>query len=132
MDFPVEDVLNRHLAMGLFAFYIAVVSLWRVMAAPEFYRLTAMKRFWGRTRGLLLHFVSNVALPLIVGIVFSSQGVAMLALSETGTGIAGCAPPSSQESALPLVPSGAEMSAPALMRPDFGPLPLPAVDIPSL
>jgi hypothetical protein len=75
MEFPATDQLNRYLAMGIFAFYIVGVSLWRIMAEQEFFLLTAMKKIWGRRRGLSFHFLSNVALPLVVGIVFFSQGV---------------------------------------------------------
>lgn len=76
MEFPAAELFNRHLAMGVFAFYIVGVSLWRVMAEQEFFRLTAMKKIWGRKRGLFFHFLSNVALPLVAGIIFFSQGVA--------------------------------------------------------
>jgi hypothetical protein len=67
--------MNLHLAMGLFALYVVIVSLVRLMASREFPRLTAMKKVWGRSRGVLLHFISNVALPLVLGIVFMSRGI---------------------------------------------------------
>ncbi len=75
MDFPTAEVFNRYFALGAFAFYIVGVSLWRVMAEKEFFRLTAMKKIWGRRQGLFYHFLSNVALPLVAGIVLFSQGV---------------------------------------------------------
>ncbi|MBE0499948.1 MAG: hypothetical protein IBX47_00800 [Desulfuromonadales bacterium] len=62
--------------MGLFAFLVALVSLYRFMAEQEFYRLTMMKRMFGRKRGLALHFVVSVALPLLLGIVFLTGGLA--------------------------------------------------------
>lgn len=83
MEFPAADQFNRYLAMGIFAFYIVGVSLWRIMAEQEFFRLTAMKKIWGRRRGLSFHFLSNVALPLVVGIVFFSQGVVPDEVSES-------------------------------------------------
>lgn len=67
--------MNLHLAMGIFALYVVIVSLVRLMASREFPRLTAMKKTWGRSRGVLLHFISNVALPLVLGIVFMSRGI---------------------------------------------------------
>ncbi len=82
MEIPVEDILNRHIAMGVFAFYVVIVSLVRIMAEKEFFRLTALKKLWGRTVGLTIHFISNVALPLVFGIVFLSQGIASLTLPE--------------------------------------------------
>ena len=63
------------LIMGLFAFIVAVVSLYRIMAVGEFYRLTMMKRVFGRKRGLALHFMVSVALPILLGIVFITGGV---------------------------------------------------------
>ncbi len=83
MEFPATELFNRHLAMGVFAFYIVGVSLWRVMAEQEFFRLTAMKKIWGRKRGLFFHFLSNVALPLVAGIVFFSQGVVPNGVAES-------------------------------------------------
>lgn len=68
--------MNSYLVMGLFALYVVIVSLLRLMAEREFSRVTAMKRLWGRSRGLLLHFMTNVALPLVFGIVFLGRGVA--------------------------------------------------------
>ena len=64
------------LTMGVFAFMIAAVSLFRIMAVKEFYRLTMMKRVFGRKRGLALHFVVTVALPMLLGIVFLTGAVA--------------------------------------------------------
>lgn len=68
--------MNTYLVMGLFALYVVTVSLLRLMAEREFPRVTAMKRLWGRSRGLVLHFTTNVALPLVFGIVFLGRGVA--------------------------------------------------------
>lgn len=62
--------------MGVFAFMIAAVSLFRAMAEKEFYRLTMMKRVFGRKNGLAIHFVVTVALPILLGIVFLTGGVA--------------------------------------------------------
>jgi hypothetical protein len=69
-------IMNSYLVMGLFALYVVIVSLLRLMAEREFPRVTAMKRVWGRSRGLLLHFTTNVALPLVFGIIFLGRGVA--------------------------------------------------------
>ncbi len=82
MEIPVEDILNQHMAMGVFALYVVVVSLLRVMAEQEFFRLTALKKIWGRTIGLTIHFISNVALPLVFGIMLISQGSASLSSPE--------------------------------------------------
>lgn len=83
MEISATELFNRHLTMGVFAFYIVGISLWRVMAEQEFSRLTAMKKIWGRKRGLFFHFLSNVALPLVAGIIFFSQGVVSGGVAES-------------------------------------------------
>ena len=67
--------MKSYIAMGAFAFLVTIISLLRIMAESEFYRLTSMKKMWGRSRGLALHFTSNVVLPLVFGIVFLSGGI---------------------------------------------------------
>ncbi|BCA79823.1 hypothetical protein [Desulfuromonas sp. AOP6] len=75
MPFLDSGFLNAQLAMGIFSLYVFVVSAFRLMADDEFPRLTAMKRSWGRIPGLVMHFVSNVGLPMVLGIVFLCQGI---------------------------------------------------------
>jgi len=77
--------MNLHLAMGMFALYVVAVSLFRLMSSREFPRLTAMKRAWGRNRALLVHFLSSVALPLILGVVFVSRGIVGIGAEASGT-----------------------------------------------
>ena len=67
--------MNEHLTLGLFAFAVVVISLVRILGEQEFFRLKEMKRCWGRKVGLLLHFLTNVGLPLVVGIVFFCRGI---------------------------------------------------------
>lgn len=68
--------MSQSMVLAAFAFLVVGVSFVRLLCDTEFYRLTAMKRKWGRIRGLTFHFVLNVALPLVAGIVFLAQGVA--------------------------------------------------------
>lgn len=70
------NMTNAHLAMGVFALFVVVVSLCRIMAEEEFPALTATKKIWGRRRGLLFHFLSHVGLPLVFGVIFLTRGVA--------------------------------------------------------
>lgn len=72
----IENMTNAHLAMGVFALFVVVVSLCRIMADEEFPALTTTKKIWGRRRGLLFHFLSHVGLPLVFGVVFLTRGVA--------------------------------------------------------
>ncbi len=74
--------MSRFLCMGLFALVVVGVSLWRILAERELPRLRRIKLLWGRTLGLGIHFVANVGIPLIVGIVFVSMGAADLDTSR--------------------------------------------------
>lgn len=67
--------MNKALILSLFAFVVVAISFVRLLAEQEFFRLTAMKRIWGRRLGLAMHFVVNVALPMVVGVVFMAQAV---------------------------------------------------------
>jgi hypothetical protein len=67
--------MNHSLLLGLFAFIVVGISLVRLLGEDEFFRLTAMKRAWGRARGLAMYFLANVVLPLLVGVVFLAQGI---------------------------------------------------------
>jgi len=67
--------MNRCLLMGLFAILLAFLVLWRILCEREDSRLLRLRRFWGRSHGLAFFFVANVALPLVVGIVFVARGV---------------------------------------------------------
>ncbi len=68
--------MDADLVKSLFAVYVVSVSLLRLMSAREFFRLTAMKEVWGRTRGLLIHFVTNVVLPFLLAIYFLYRSIA--------------------------------------------------------
>ncbi|BCR04749.1 hypothetical protein DESUT3_18180 [Desulfuromonas versatilis] len=76
MENPGDGLICSQIVMGVFALYVVVVSLLRIMAEREHSRLTAMKRIWGRSVGLVMHFVANVALPMVCGVVFLSSGIA--------------------------------------------------------
>ena len=67
--------MKSYLVLGLFSLHVVVVSLVRYLRDEEFFRLTAMKRLWGRPRGLVIHFLANFALPMVLGIVFITQAV---------------------------------------------------------
>lgn len=72
----IHNLTNVYVAMGVFALCVVVISLFRIMADDEFPPLTATKKIWGRRRGLLLHFLSHVGVPLVFGVVFFTRGVA--------------------------------------------------------
>ena len=67
--------MEADLVKAFFAAYVVVVSLLRLMSDHEFFRLTAMKKIWGRTQGLLIHFLANVVLPLLLAIHFLIRGI---------------------------------------------------------
>jgi hypothetical protein len=75
--------MKAYFAMGLFALYVALVFLARARSEQEFARLAVMKKMWGRTRGIAVLFLANVALPLVLGIVFLGRGVADFGTPES-------------------------------------------------
>ncbi len=67
--------MDINIVKALFALYIVTVSLLRLMADNEYFRLTAMKKVWGRSRGLLIHFISNVIMPMLFALYFLCRGI---------------------------------------------------------
>lgn len=67
--------MNAHIVFGLFALYVAAVSLYLVLAGRQDTVLVLLRRFWGRTRGYSLYFVANVALPLLICVLCLGWGV---------------------------------------------------------
>jgi len=67
--------MDADLVKSMFAVYVVTVSLLRLMSDREFFRLTAMKRVWGRTQGLLIHFVVNIILPLLLAIFYLCRSI---------------------------------------------------------
>jgi len=67
--------MNTYMAMGLFAFTVSLISLFRLTAERDFFRVRLMKRIFGRKIGLTLFFLANVATPFLVGLVFFCGGI---------------------------------------------------------
>jgi len=67
--------MKTYLVMRFFALFVMIVSLVRCVGDREFFRLTAMKRLWGRKRGLTMCFLADLALPLVIGILFLGKGI---------------------------------------------------------
>lgn len=67
--------MNGHIVLGLFALYVAVISLGLVLTGRQDGLLLRLRQTWGRRCGHSLYFVLNVALPLLVCIVSLGWGV---------------------------------------------------------
>ncbi len=67
--------MDDNLVKALFAVYVVTVSLLRLMSDHEFLRLTAMKKVWGGTQGLLFHFIANIVLPLLLAIYYLCRSI---------------------------------------------------------
>lgn len=67
--------MNAHIVIGLFALYVATISLYLVLAGRQDAVLALLRRFWGRTRGYSLYFVANVALPLLICVLCLGWGI---------------------------------------------------------
>lgn len=67
--------MNEHITFGLFALYVAFVSLVLVLLGQQDNLLLLLRRFWGRTIGHSLYFCLRVALPLLVCVFCLSWGI---------------------------------------------------------
>lgn len=67
--------MNTYISMGIFGFFVALVSLLRLLARDDFFRVRSLKRIFGRKLGLALYFIANVALPLVAGLLFFCTGL---------------------------------------------------------
>lgn len=67
--------MNVQIILGLFALYVAFVSLVLVLIGHQDTLLSLLRRFWGRTIGHLLYFSFRVALPMIICIFCLGWGV---------------------------------------------------------
>jgi hypothetical protein len=67
--------MNAHIVFGLFALYVALISLCLVLVGQQDSILALMRYLWGRSRGYALYFLANVALPLLVCILCLGWGV---------------------------------------------------------
>jgi len=71
--------MDVNLIKGVFAMYVVGVALIRLMDDEEHYYLSVMKKVWGRSQGLTLHFIANVCVPMIFALVSFSQGIVSMA-----------------------------------------------------
>lgn len=67
--------MDVDLIKGAFAIYIAGVSLIRLLDDTEYFRLTAMKKVFGRSRGLMYHFLSSVIVPILFALIYLCRGI---------------------------------------------------------
>lgn len=67
--------MDTDLVKAMFATYVVGVSLIRLLDDNEYFRLTAMKKVWGRSRGLMLHFLTEVVMPMIFALFFFCRGL---------------------------------------------------------
>ena len=71
--------MDVDLVKGIFAIYVVGVSLLRLLDENEYFRLTAMKKIWGRSHGLMLHFLTNVIIPMLFALVYFCRGFLSMA-----------------------------------------------------
>ena len=73
--------METDLIKAMFGFYIVTVSLLRLMAENEYFRLTLIRKIWGRSHGLMFHFLTNVVVPTLFAIFYFCRGIAALPAS---------------------------------------------------
>ncbi|PLY02401.1 MAG: hypothetical protein C0624_08585 [Desulfuromonas sp.] len=69
--------MEHHVALGVFAIYAMLVTMFRLLFFIELPRLRTLKRVWGRTHGVMIYFITDVVLPLALGIMFLARGLSM-------------------------------------------------------
>lgn len=67
--------MNAHIVFGLFAFYVAAVSLWLVLSGQQDGLLALLRQFWGRALGHSLYFITRVALPVLLCVICLGWGI---------------------------------------------------------
>ncbi len=67
--------MNAHIVFGLFALYVAAMSLYMVLSGHQDGVLETLRRFWGRTVGHSLYFVARVAVPILICVFCLGWGV---------------------------------------------------------
>jgi hypothetical protein len=66
--------MNAPIVFGLFALYVAAISLFQVLAGRHDPVLSLLRRCWGRSRGHCLFFLVNVALPIMLCVLCLAWG----------------------------------------------------------
>jgi len=69
------SVMNAPIVFGLFALYVASISLYLVLAGRQDALLSMLRCVWGRTLGHAFYFLANVAFPLVLCVVCLGWGV---------------------------------------------------------
>lgn len=69
--------MEHHVALGVFAIYAMLVTLIRLLFYIELPRVRTLKRVWGRTRGVVIYFITDAILPLALGVMFLARGLSM-------------------------------------------------------
>ncbi|PLX79837.1 MAG: hypothetical protein C0616_10075 [Desulfuromonas sp.] len=65
----------RLLCLAFFGFAMAIISMMRLLGDVEPGSLVKLKRIFGRKVGLAVHFSGHVALPLLVGVIFTCESI---------------------------------------------------------
>ena len=67
--------MNSYMVLGLFAMYVASISLVQVLCGQQDALLAFLRRCWGRRIGHSLYFFSHVALPLLICVLALGWGI---------------------------------------------------------
>ncbi len=67
--------MNASIVFGLFALYVASISLYLVLSGRQDSLLEKLRRFWGRTLGHAFYFIAYVGLPLVLCVICLGWGV---------------------------------------------------------
>lgn len=71
--------MDPDLVRAMFAIYLVGVSLIRLLSDDADPDLMLIKSIWGRSRGLLLLFLTHVVVPSLFGLFYLCRGIVALA-----------------------------------------------------
>ncbi len=73
--------MDSDLIRATFAIYVVGVAMIRLLAEEEYQQVVIMKRLWGRSVGLLLIFVTDIAIPALFALVYLCRGIVALTVT---------------------------------------------------
>jgi hypothetical protein len=70
--------MDSDLIRAAFAIYVVGVAMIRLLSDEDYDHIAVMKRIWGHSVGLLLIFVTDIAIPALFALVYLCRGIVTL------------------------------------------------------
>ena len=73
--------MDSDLIRAAFAIYVVGVAMIRLLSDEDYDHIAVMKSIWGRSVGLLLIFVTDIAIPALFALVYLCRGIVALTVT---------------------------------------------------